>query len=186
MMARRFDETLVIAADEVPSKGTTRDFLATHDQCAELAARFGYHAVGELRVGFELKPLAGGPMIRVCGQLDARIEQLCIVTGDPVPEVLDTVFEVIFAPSGMVEENLDLTLADADPPEPIGPDGIDLIEIAAQQLSLSAQEYPRSEGADFSTVLSDLPEARKRGLSDPEKDNPFAALASLKSNPKGD
>lgn len=186
-MTPRRDDDQFVAVDEIPSKGLSRVFDASSEMRADLSARFGFVGIAALRAEFDLKPLAAGPMIRVRGTLTAEIEQSCIVTGEPVAESVSSRFEIVFAPPGMVEENLDLTLSDADPPEPFGPDGsIDLAELAAQQLTLSAEEYPRLDGVDLESALNEVPDGRKSGIAKPGDDNPFAALARLKTDGKPD
>ena len=53
------------------------------------------------------------------------------------------------------------------PPEPVGPQGIDLGEAVAQQLAIALDPYPRAPGA----ALPEEPRAAG---------GPFAALKSLK------
>lgn len=171
-----------IAADEIPSGGLRVKIEADADQRAALASRFGLLALDALSGRFELRPLAGGPMIRVDGRIEARLSQPCVVTEAPVAEAIDLDAVLDFAPPGMVEENLDLTLADADPPEPIEGGIIDLGEICAQQMALAMDPYPRAEGAALDVVLEALPEGRRKLVEREEPGSPFAKLAALKKD----
>lgn len=181
-MSETVEFSIPIEVDEIPNKGVRRAIEADEAERAALAARFGLRALTALTGRFELKPLAGGPMIRLSGVLTAALEQACVVTGEPVSDVLEIPVGMEFAPPGMIDENIELTLADADPPEPIEGGVIDLGEIAAQQLALSLNPYPRAAGVDFDDVLEDLPEGRKSAIDRSELDNPFAKLSALKGD----
>lgn len=173
-----------IEVDEIPTKGLRRKISADEEARAALAARFDLLELGALDAAFELKPLAGGPMIRVEGRVTADVTQSCVVSGAPIRSNLDQVVSVFFAPPGMIEENQEFTLDDADPPEPIEAGVIDLGELAAQQLILALDPYPRAEGAQLDAVIDTLPDGRKSGVqagtADAPADNPFAKLAALK------
>ncbi len=61
-----------------------------------------------------------------------------------------------------------------EPPEPVGPLGIDLGEAVAQQLAIALDPYPRAPGAA-------LPEELRAGAGGARAaEGPFAALESLK------
>ncbi len=61
-----------------------------------------------------------------------------------------------------------------EPPEPVGPHGIDLGEAVAQQLAIALDPYPRAPEA----ALPEEPRAGAGGARAAE--GPFAALESLK------
>lgn len=176
--------SLRVEIDEIPHKGLRKKLDATEEERAALAQRFGLLSLTRFSGRIELRPLAGGPLIRVEGLLSAELEQACVVSGEPVTDDLEIEIGMEFAPPGMIDENIELTLADADPPEPIEGGAIDLGEIAAQQLALALNPYPRKEGANFDTVLDDLPEGRKSAIDRSEPENPFAKLAALKGKPE--
>ncbi|MEC9267800.1 MAG: DUF177 domain-containing protein [Pseudomonadota bacterium] len=183
-MSDMIEFSVPIEVDEIPTKGLRRKISADEEARAALAARFDLLALESLDAAFELKPLAGGPMIRVEGRVTADVTQSCVVSGAPIRSNLDQVVSVFFAPPGMIEENQEFTLADADPPEPIEAGVIDLGELAAQQLILALDPYPRAEGAQLDALIDTLPDGRKTGVQagpvDKSADNPFAKLAALK------
>ena len=65
-----------------------------------------------------------------------------------------------------------------DPPEPLASE-IDLGEVAAEELALNLNPYPRKEGSAFAGSDTDPVEIAAR-----EKEKPFAALAKLKLKPQ--
>lgn len=172
-----------VSADEIPSAGLSRTVVASEPERAALARRFGLAGLDRLEGRFTLRLLAGGPMVRAQGRVEAALQQVCVVTGAPVPVDLAVDVALDFVPPGMEERNLELTLDDADPPEPMEDGTIDLGEVAAQQMALALDPYPRLPDADLETILGALPEGRRNAVQSdtaPARDNPFAKLAALK------
>lgn len=179
-MTDTLEFSVPIEVDEIPAKGLRRKITADAEALAALTTRFELREMTSLEASFEMKPLAGGPMIRVDGRLRADVTQTCVVSGDPVRTELDQDISIIFAPPAMIEENQEFTLADADPPEPIDSGVIDLGELAAQQLVLALDPYPRKDGASLDAAIEALPEGRKTGVESRVGASPFAKLAELK------
>jgi uncharacterized metal-binding protein YceD (DUF177 family) len=177
----------VIEVDEIPSKGLQMRLKADAEQRTALAKRFDILAVDSLSAECRLIMLAGGPMVQMKGTILAVVQQSCVVTQVPLTQSLRVPISLEFAPPSMVEENVELTLEDADPPDVILDGKIDVGEAVAQQLALALDPYPRQDGADLDQVLDALPAGRKALLDRSERENPFAALAGLsKSTGKGD
>lgn len=172
----------IVKAAEIPGRGQSFDYTANDQQRADLATRFDIPELRALTAQITLNPLAGGPMIRVTLALQADLVQNCVVTGDPVPEKIDLRVELDFAPPSMIDENIELTLDDADPPDPIENGEIDLGDVIAQQLSLALDPYPRAPDAAFTNVLDNLPGSQQKHLDREAPKNPFAVLAQLKQN----
>jgi hypothetical protein len=61
-----------------------------------------------------------------------------------------------------------------DPPETLGPDGLDLGEAVVQQLALALEPYPRSEGATLGAL-----EWRGEDHQDAGGESPFKDLKTL-------
>ncbi len=184
IMTETLEFSVPIEVDEIPTKGLRRKISADEEARTALVARFGLSELASLEAFFEMKPLAGGPMIRVDGRFTADVTQSCVVSGEPIRSTLDQDISIIFAPPSMIEENQEFTLADADPPEPFDAGVIDLGELTAQQLVLALDPYPRKEGASLNDAVDSLPEGRKTGVetggATGRSDNPFAKLAELK------
>jgi uncharacterized metal-binding protein YceD (DUF177 family) len=97
---------------------------------------------------------------------------------DPVPARIDERFEVDFLQGvqpAVTDVELDAEAAEA--PEP-APDGwIDLGELAAEQLGLALDPYPRKP--DAAVPAEWKAEAAAEPIA-PERPNPFAVLEKLK------
>ena len=118
-------------------------------------------------------------MVQVKGTILAVVQQSCVVTQASLKQSMRVPFSLEFAPASMVEENVELTLEDADPPDVILEGKIDVGEAVAQQLALALDPYPRQDGVDLDQVLDALPEGRKALLDRTEPKNPFAVLVGL-------
>jgi len=176
----------VIEVDEIPSKGLQMQLKADATQREALARRFDILRVDSLSAECRLTLLAGGPMVQMKGTILAVVQQSCVVTQAPLSQSLRVPFSLEFAPPSMVEENIELTLEDADPPDVILEGKIDVGEAVAQQLALAIDPYPRQEGVDLDQVLDALPTGRKALLDRTERKNPFAALAGLSNSTSKD
>lgn len=151
---------------------------ATGEECAALARRFGILSVETLTASLRLKVLSGGDLVRVRGYLHARVTQACVVTLEPVPEIIDEAFELLYGPDpGQDSDEIVLDLESSDPPEPIVGNTIDIGEAVAEHLALALTPFPRKEDAEFAE--SQWPKAGPE-TGPEEKPNPFAALAGLK------
>jgi uncharacterized metal-binding protein YceD (DUF177 family) len=94
------------------------------------------------------------------------------VTLEPVENEVRSDIEIIFIDKKQyIEEE---TLYD-DLSEPFEGDTLDLGEIAAEELSLALEPYPRADGVE----LSDMSDTDRESLDRP---NPFSVLATLKEN----
>lgn len=125
---------------------------------AALARRFDFLAVERLEAVIATRPLGGGTM-HLTLTLSASLTQACVVTLDPVPEILVDVSAIEFRP-GLSEEEADRLTFEAVEDlviEPLPPVSIDLGEIAAQQLALAADPFPRSAAAIDIAMPFDLP-----------------------------
>ena len=166
-----------VEADSVGTHRMERRISANAEERAALARRFEIEAVERLEAVFDLKR-AGSGVVHVTGEIDADVVQSCVVTLAPVPAHIHETFAVDFAAdSGREskgrEADLDLDFEETEPPEPIRNGHIDLGEMAAQQLALSLDPYPRAPGAA-------VPERYQPGTepdAEPERPvNPFSIL----------
>jgi uncharacterized metal-binding protein YceD (DUF177 family) len=161
-----------VEADSVGVRAIERQISANAEERAALAARFELPAIARLEASFSLKR-AGTGVVHVRGAVEAEVVQSCVVTLAPVPAEIREEFAVDFSDREPKPEEADLDLDADDPPEPIRNGHIDLGELAAQQLSLALDPYPRAPGAavpgEFAAE-TDLPEAPKSPT------NPFLIL----------
>jgi uncharacterized metal-binding protein YceD (DUF177 family) len=148
----------------------TVSLAANPAECAALAKRFGILAMHALSAELRLAPEPGGT-VRARGSLAAEVEQACVVTLEPVRQVVSAALDLRILGEG--EEPAD---DDPDSPDEIESAGgqVDLGEAVAEQLALSLDPYPRAPGAELPPLDgAEEPEA-------PAKPNPFAVLGKLK------
>lgn len=117
---------------------------ATTAECAAVATRLRIPAVTRLQCRLVLRR-AGPATVDAEGALDADVVQTCVVTLEEVPQYVADRFRLRFVPAEQAEED------DSDPeaPDLIPYDGraLDLGEVAAEQLALALDPYPRTPGA---------------------------------------
>ncbi len=167
---------------DVPQTGLSRHIEATEEERRALARRYDIRAVTALSADFEVRPWRQHGYV-VSGSVYAEVEQTCVVTLEPVAQVIDE----------PVERYFDAAVADADegarpragrdpeivvdplindPPDPLVGGMIDLGEIASEHVALALDPYPRKEGVVFEQVDT--------VGEDASDDSPFAALEALK------
>ncbi|WP_428246926.1 YceD family protein [Ferrovibrio sp.] len=166
-------------------EGVSLRLTAGESERRALAQRFGILGILKLEAEIRVLPLAEAGHYHLSGRLEAEVEQACVVSLEPVREVVSEAFERGFAPPEAVaaalaalpeltEDEAELLDPDAqDPPDPIEAGVIDLGEVVAEELALSLNPYPRKEGASWPAGYSPDPEPEA-------KVSPFAALAKLK------
>lgn len=170
-----------IAVDRIATTASRIEIAANGAERAALAERFGLLSLDRLTARFAVRRVRKD-QIRVTGHMEAKLVQACVVTLEPVPAEIAEDFELDFveaAPgrSGGAPAELDLDFDVADGPEPLTGPEIDLGEIAAEQLGLAIDPYPRKAGAAVPSAWAGEP------VPDPapaEKVNPFAELEKLR------
>jgi uncharacterized metal-binding protein YceD (DUF177 family) len=179
----------MVDLDRMGSGSAALDITASDGERAALAKRFGFVGlpVFSARVTVDRRP---GQVI-VEGRLRGTIVQACILTLDPVTQELDDTFRIVFRQDLTEERDPEsgeaLLNAQADAPEPLSGNMLDIGEIVAEQLSLAADPYPRRPGARLEDVL---PKPRKGGKSGrdtgktEQRRHPFAGLAALRDKPR--
>lgn len=170
-----------VRVDRIPAAGMTLDLEAKPAERAALAERFGVQSIESLRAEVTLKAIAGGALVRVDGHLAAQVVQTCVVTLEPVPETVDEDFSLSFG----VEEpdevgaEIELSLDEEDPPDPIVDGVIDVGEAVAEHLALALEPFPRKPGIAYEGGDD---EAGTATAEQDRKPNPFAVLAQLRKN----
>lgn len=179
--------------DSIPPAGVACLVEATEAECKALARFIKILAVHELSAS--LRAEREGSRVRVTGTVKARVSQACVVTLEPVDELIDEEIEQVFAPkeeadaayaaAGLPDDDIDtmepedidfsaIDLAALDDPDAL-PDAIvdgqiDFGHVIYETLVIALDPYPRRPDAQFA------PEAEPDGFG-----SPFAALAALKS-----
>lgn len=141
---------------------------------AALARRFSLPGIGRLACSGTLSPGAGGRW-RLRARLDAEVTRICVVSLEPFAARVEEEFEIRFAApaDGDGEAELDIGAEDDEPLPPGGE--LDVGEIAAQQLSLALDPFPRAPGAAW----TDRVEAGEEQPPQPANEQARAAFSSL-------
>ena len=162
-----------IAVLDLPSSGRTIEIEADAAEREALARRFELLALDRLSARLTLKPIAGGPMLRVFGRFSATVTQACVVTWGPVPAEVEEAVDLRFGPAEKPEREVMIGFDEDEPPEPIENGQIDLGELVGQLLSLALDPYPRAPEAEVPAAFVP-PDPVANGSRRP---NPFAVLA---------
>ena len=163
--------------DKIPAGGLNDGIEASAEERAAVAELLGLESLGSLSFTFELKP-AGAKRFSVIGRLQARLEQICVVSLEPIKIGVDRAIEVEFVTEkellrrqeGEEDELADPAVMDL---EPIAGGVIDLGQLAYEYLATQIEPYPRKPGIDFEWEPAGTPGAG-------EDDGPFSALKVLK------
>jgi len=150
---------------------------ANEDERRKLAGRFGLPALHALVAEIALE--SDGEEIAAKGNLTARFDQACAVSGEPFANRVDEPVTLRFVPryshaeSASEEEEIELSEDDLDE-VPFEGQSFDLGEAIAQSLGLAIDPYARGPEADAAR--------EDAGLDDPKTGGAFAALAALKKD----
>ena len=166
----------LLALDSVPPTGTTVHLKASADECRALAARFELVRLDRLEGELTVAPVDPTSMFHVTGHVDADAVQSCVVTFEPVPARVRASFDRLFSREVPADTDAEVEIdVDAETPEPLTGDKLDLGEILAEELSLALDPYPRSPEADRR-----LAQLAAEGGDNPG--GPFDALAAWRKH----
>ena len=163
-----------LAVERIGPTGTEMTIDADAEECEALARRFAIPAIHALSASFVATPWRrGGVALR--GEISAEVEQLSVVSLEPIKsriaERVVRYFQAELAPGHnravLGVESLE------DEPEVISGGAIDLGEIAAEELALALDPYPRRPGEVFR-------EETGQGSGERPPNSPFAVLSRLK------
>lgn len=174
-----------VPVEEIDVRPKTFTFEAGEQERADLARRLNVVSVEEARASVTAQK-AGG-VIHAIGSVSAHVTQNCVVTLQPVQNVIEDEFEGWFgdkdsavsfararnereAKKGHAEVEI---LEESVDPEPILNGKVDLGELATQYLSLGVDPYPRARDA-ASEYIED-----EKAATQPRK-SPFEALKNWK------
>lgn len=148
--------------------------VATPDERAAIAARFGLVALDRLEAG--LLFTCDGEDIGVTGTLAADVVQACVATGEPIPARVATPLTVRFVPNDRLE------VAETDAEVELVGDELDIIgyaggrfdvgDMVAETMALALDPFPRRPDADAWLA--------ERGVKREDEVGAFGALAALR------
>lgn len=149
---------------------------------AALARALDIIDIASLKVEASITPV-GREQWRVAGVVRAKVVQACVVTLDPVSEIVEEAFDRRFTEDeNAVGSDLDFDPVADDPPELIET-GVDVGLVASEALALGLNPYPRKAGVAFDGAQATPPGAEPIRSADLK---PFAGLAALKKSMASD
>ncbi|MFM2422247.1 MAG: hypothetical protein RL291_777 [Pseudomonadota bacterium] len=184
-MTTRDDDNLPLdawneAISEISDNGRERRRTATDAQRKALAETLDLVDVAQLQSTYRIKPLSRA-RFHIEGTVTAQVTQTCVVTLEPVPGSVDENFALEFwpdtdlpdAPTGEVE------IAHVLDIEGYARGALPIGRIVYETFAAGLDPNPRAQGAAF-----DWRDPKAGADSEGGKTNPFAALKSLKLEPK--
>jgi uncharacterized metal-binding protein YceD (DUF177 family) len=177
-IASKIPWSLPVRHDAVPEAGLHRELVADETTRAAVAAVAGAQALPRLQASFDLTRQGSG--LKLQGEVVATVEQICVVTLEPMTSDVRESIDLVFVPAEAEPFPEPDGISDAiDPDAPDEPEllvngTVDLGAVATEFLLLAIDPYPRKPDAVF--------DAPKVPGEDPAA-NPFAALAKLKPEP---
>lgn len=158
----------IVVPSQLPAAGSAYELEPTAAERTALAARFDLLSLEAFRAVLHLAPVRGGAVLRLTGRIEARVVQRCVVTLEPVPSDIDVPVDIVLRPADTLTGEID----HEEDIEPYWDDCIDIGEIAAEELALALDPYPRSAAAG---------PRGEAGLVDSERPaGPFDDLARLR------
>src|SRR5262249_13745476 len=170
----------LIPVDRIPEAGLVERIGADGSGRAGLARRFGLTEIRSLTGDIHVAPWRRG-RIHVQGTVTAEVVQCCVITLEPFPVELVFPVERFFIAEGARHDHVEEL--EGDEPDIVNGGAIDLGELAAEELALNLDPYPRKPGAELAAELSFVQPENESGKSD----SPFAPLRKyVKSEDRGD
>ena len=163
--------TAPVRLSDLGPEGVTLHLKAASVPRTAIARRLDVPEVIDLSGDIAIRPEADGASVQ--GVVRARLVRTCVVTLDPLEEVIDEAFSLRFT-RGLPSDDVELALED-EWSEPLPDDMLDAAEILVQQVAIAMDPYPRKPGAQMPQSYSPRP----------EDFSPFTALKALKK-PQGD
>jgi uncharacterized metal-binding protein YceD (DUF177 family) len=168
----------LIPVDRIPETGLDERIEADESERAALAQRFDLPELRSCVGDFHITPWRRG-RIHVAGTVTAEVIQRCVITLDPFPVELVFPLERFFIAEGARRDHVEEL--EGDEPDIVNGGAIDLGELAAEELALNLDPYPRKPGAELAAELGSVqPENEQRS-----GDSPFAALRKLVKSEDG-
>ncbi|MCC7282893.1 MAG: DUF177 domain-containing protein [Acetobacteraceae bacterium] len=134
----------LVLAGGLPARGREVSISANEAECRALARRFAIPAIVSLAASVRLVPRADG-RVEACGQLRARVVQVCVVALEPFAQEVLAPLAVTFVPRALVADEAHGGIdAEAADEEAYDGDRFDLGEVVAQSLSLALDPWPRN------------------------------------------
>ncbi len=175
-----------LALDSLGDQEVETSISATPEERRRLAERLGLISLERLDAVLWLRRPTGSDLVRVHGRYEAELTQACVVTLESLRVRLARRFSVVYdlaeaagrettAIEVAIEAAVEIDVEQEDPPEAVGPEGLDLGETVVQQLAVAIDPYPRAAGAELGRTKWSAGAEPKI-----QKASPFQALEALK------
>ena len=163
-------------SNSIPATGHALQIEASPSERQAIAREYGLLEVRSL--GADLDVSRGtDKSVMVVGHIHGEIVQTCVVSLEPVVQSIDEEIEARYIGGGQANASARRPGAEirvdpnAEPPELLGGDELDLGALALEHFALGIDPYPRAPGAEL-PAEPDEP----RGAA---AESPFAVLAKL-------
>lgn len=158
---------------DIPEQGRTFERSATAEECHAVAAALDIPGCSRLETRYDVRPQPGG-RYRVHGWIKAAVTLACVVSLEPLPEMVDEEFDVSFRPAADVEpdSNAEREILTEPEIEPLVDGRIEIGRVVYEIVAAAIDPYPRKDGAEFEWS-DDKP--------DEKEPSPFAVLSKFKS-----
>jgi len=177
----------------LPPKGLALTLETNENERAALAKAHGLLAVHKFSAALQLKPWKKQG-VRLEGRIEAEIEQLCIITAEPLRNIIKKDFEAYYVPegsrlarpAGMDSSELFLDPEGADAPESFSGGSINAGAVAEEFFELAIDLYPRKAGARLADMwqpaegAAAAAGAEAAAADEDRPQSPFAALENLR------
>jgi hypothetical protein len=167
----------LIPIEAVGSDEITKRIEASEAERQALARRLDLLSLDRLVADLRISRPEAGPVVALAGRFEAEVTQACVITLAPVHSRVVQDFAAHYAPAADAAGEADLVEVDPaadDPPEPLGPHGLDLGEAVVQQLAVALDPYPRAEGATLESL-----DWRGTAQEEAARSSPFKDLEGL-------
>ena len=161
--------THLVTVDDIPARGLKVTLEAPQGVLPAIAKRLDVEGVTHLEAQIDVT--RKGPLVFLEGRIQAQLQRVCVSSLENMEEEIDETFRIEFeqgAEENLTEEEVEI---DADAPEPLPDETLDLADIAVQQVSLAMTPFPRKPGAEPVKDTAEQPSL-----------SPFAALKDLKDD----
>jgi hypothetical protein len=162
------------AVHDIPETSLASEHSASAEERQAMAQALELPALRKLTANYTIRPEIEG-RYHLTGVIEAEIEQICVVSLEPLTTNLSEPFDVSFWPEDQLPqpEGGEVDIEATDAPEPIRAGQIDVGRVVFESLAAAIEPYPRKPGA----VLK----LQSAAPSHPTTaDSPFAVLANVK------
>ena len=159
-------------SSEIPEAGLSASRTATPAERAAIAQALDLVSCEDMTADYVTRPL-GESRYRMSGRISARVTQRCVVTLEPVPQMIEESFDVEFWPALPQVGDAEVEVSSVPDIEPLEHGSIEAGRICFEILAASLDAYPRKGGARFQWE-------DRASAAGPSETGPFAGLKRLK------